>query len=107
MSTSEERASKKAKTVDNEAVTSKHRTGTTVQVARVFFSYLVLLLYDVDHIPEVCISQKKSHVLVEYTRINYMTCSIRAAAAADCCFAALTPQPPKGKKPSRDVVHRD
>ena len=35
MSTSDERALKKAKTVDNESGTSKYRTGTSVGVARV------------------------------------------------------------------------
>ena len=37
MSTSEEMASKKAKTVDSESGTSKYCTGTSVRVARVDF----------------------------------------------------------------------
>ena len=106
MATSEERASKKAKTVDNESGTRKYGTGTSVRVARVDFLTLCCCCtwYDVDRILKVrCITEKTSHVqsiLVLLYDIQY-TCS--------CCLPLCGPQrpPPKGRKPSRGVAHRD
>ena len=87
MPTSEERASKKPKTIGKTNLARANCTGTSVRVARLVFCYhLVLLLYDVDHILKVRdVLQKK---------LAYRACSCYGIqsihAAASCWCAALS-----------------
>ena len=104
MSTSEERASKKTKPVDNQSGTIKYCTyGHECSSRTRYFLYPVLLLYDRPY-TESKIYDGKKHLT--YRAYSYFEASYYVQCS--CCLLVCGLKKIKnGQKLSRGVVHRD